>query len=86
MNRASNGSASGNLHILTYTGQKYKNFELEVDFTQQYVREMVMFGSKTPGQYVDYANPKSPDNPICVFVEYEGRRNANGNVVNSWQS
>ena len=82
-NRTNNGSISKKVFILTYTGQKYKNFELEVDFSQQYVREMVMFGSKTLGQYIDYANPKSPDNPVCVFVEYEGRRNATGNVVNT---
>lgn len=83
MNRSVNGSASNKLHVLTYTGKTYKNFELEVDFTQQYVREMVMFGSKTPGQYINYEDPHSTENPICVYVEYEGNRNANGNVVNT---
>ncbi len=83
MNRSQNGSASSKLHILTYTGKTYKNFELEVDFTQQYVREMIMFGSKKPGQYIDYAEPHSSENPICIYAEYEGNRNALGNVVNT---
>ena len=81
--RSKMGSESTELSILTYTGSKYKNFELEVDFTQQYVREMVLFGSKTLGQYIDYSNPKSEDTPVCVYAEYEGRRAAIGNVVNT---
>lgn len=82
-NRASQGSETSKLSILTYTGAKYKNFELEVDFSQQYAREMILFGSKTPGQYFNYEDAKSKDNPIAVFVEFEGRRNAMGNVANT---
>ena len=82
-NRTGNGGERGNLHILTYTGQTYRNFELEVDFSQEYAREMVLFGSQKPGQYIDYADPHSSDNPIAAFVEFEGRRNAIGNVVNT---
>ena len=82
-NRTSNGSEKNNLYILTYTGQTYTNFEAEVDFSQEWVREMILFGSQEPGQYINYAEPHSEDNPIGVFIEYEGRRNASGNVVNT---
>ena len=80
---SSSGSETAKLNILTYTGAKYKNFELEVDFSQQYAREMILFGSKTPAQYFNYEDVKSTDNPISVFVEFEGRRNAMGNIVNT---
>lgn len=42
-NRTSNGSEKNNLYILTYTGQTYTNFEAEVDFSQEWVREMILF-------------------------------------------
>ena len=82
-NRTSAGGETKKLSVLTYTGSKYTNFELEVDFSQQYAREMIMFGSKTPGQYINYEEPKGKDNPICVYVEFEGNRNAMGNVTNT---
>ncbi len=82
-NRGSNGSENSNLHILTYTGKQYKNFEAQVDFSQQYVRQMILFGSKEPGQYIDYADPHAATNPIAAYVEFEGNRNAIGNVVNT---
>lgn len=82
-NRAGNGSEKRNLYILTYTGRTYKNFEVELDFSQEYAREMILFGSRKPGQYIDYANPHSDENPIAAFVEFEGRRSAIGNVINT---
>ena len=54
-----------------------------MDFSQEYAREMILFGSQKPGQYINYAEPHSSDNPIAAFVEFEGRRNAIGNVVNT---
>ncbi len=82
-NRSTNGSENRNLYILTYTGRTYKNFELKVDVSQEYTRQMILFGSAKPGQYIDYANPKIKTNPIAAFVEFEGNRNAIGNVVNT---
>jgi len=81
--RSISGSESTELKMLTYNKETYKNFELEVEFTQNYSRMLVLFGAKNIGQYIDYSNPKSTDNPLAVFVEFEGNRNIIGNVKNT---
>ena len=81
--RAANGNETQNVAIMTYTGQKYKNFELEVDYSWHSTRMMVMFGSEKIGSYIDMNDFKSDKNPAAVFVEMEGVRNVIGNVRNT---
>lgn len=81
--RTVNGTEKTDLGILTYTGETYKNFELEVDYSWSSTRMMVMFGSEKAGQYVDLNHMKSNKNPVAVFVEMEGVRNVIGNVRNT---
>ncbi len=80
--RGENSYDTENVRILTYTGKKYKNFEAQIEFSQQWERTMILFGSQTPGQYIDFANPKAETNPVAVYSEIEGRRTAIGNVFN----
>ncbi len=78
-----NGDLKNELAILTYTGEQYQNFELEVEFQQYITRTMVMFGSKTPGAYIDLTDYRNKDNPVLAFVELEGVRTFVGNVINT---
>lgn len=81
--RTKQGSSTDNIALLTYTGETYKNFELEVEYTQHYNRVGVLFGSKEIGQYIDLNDVHSKNNPVAAFVEYEGIRNFIGNVKNT---
>lgn len=81
--RTTAGSYANNIAVLTYTGSTYNNFELEVDYTQQYSWMGVMFGSKEIGEYIDLNDPHNPDNPVIAYVEFEGFRNFMGNVRNT---
>ena len=77
---ATEGNNTQNLSILTYTGEKYKNFEVNVSFKQYYTRCMVLFGSENVGQYIfDDVNFKT-NNAVATYVEFEGKRVAMGNV------
>lgn len=78
VNRASEGSDTKNLSILTYTGETYRDFELEVDFSQYYTRCMVMFGSKKPGQYIFSDINYGLSGAVAAYVEFEGSRVAIG--------
>ena len=81
--RTQGGSSNKNVAILTYTGSTYKNFELEVEYTQHYNWVGVLFGSKEPGQYIDLNDVHSAENPTAAYVEYEGVRNFMGNIKNT---
>ena len=81
--RTQGGSSEKNVAILTYTGSTYKNFELEVEYTQHYNWVGVLFGSKEPGQYIDLNDVHSAENPTAAYVEYEGVRNFMGNIKNT---
>ena len=81
--RAVNGDQYKELAILTYAGEKYTNFEMEVEYTQQWQRMMVMFGSEKVGQYIDLKDIYAEKNPVAGFVEMEGVRNFIGNLVNA---
>ena len=81
--RAINGDQYKELAILTYTGEKYTNFELEVEYTQQWQRLMVLFGSEKVGQYIDLKDIYAASNPVAGYVEMEGVRNFIGNLINA---
>jgi len=81
--RAVNGDQYKELAILTYKGEKYTNFELEVEYTQQWQRMMVLFGSEKVGQYIDLKDIYAASNPVAGFVEMEGTRNFIGNLINA---
>lgn len=81
--RAINGTQYNDIAILTYTGETYKNFELEVEYTQQWQRMMVLFGSQEIGQYIDLNDIYAASNPVAGFVEMEGVRNFIGNLTNA---
>ncbi len=81
--RTPNGDLKRDLAILTYAGEKYKNFELEVDYTQNWGRTMVMFGTEKVGTYMDLEKLHEKSNPVLAFVEMEGVRNFVGNVKNT---
>lgn len=81
--RAVNGDQYKEIAILTYKGEKYTNFELEVEYTQQWQRMMVMFGSEKVGQYIDLKDIYAVTNPVAGFVEMEGVRNFIGNLTNA---
>ena len=81
--RSVNGDQYKELAILTYTGEKYTNFELEVEYTQQWQRMMVMFGSEKPGEYINLQDIYAKTNPVAGFVEMEGVRNFIGNLINA---
>ena len=81
--RAVNGDPYKELAILTYKGEKYTNFELEVEYTQQWQRMMVLFGSEKVGQYIDLKDIYAASNPVAGFVEMEGTRNFIGNLINA---
>lgn len=81
--RAVNGDQYKEIAILTYTGEKYTNFELEVEYTQQWQRMMVLFGSEKAGQYIDLKDIYAASNPVAGFVEMEGVRNFIGNLINA---
>ncbi|MBQ8804462.1 MAG: Ig-like domain-containing protein [Tyzzerella sp.] len=81
--RAVNGDQYKEIAILTYTGEKYTNFELEVEYTQQWQRMMVMFGSEKAGYYIDLNDLYAESNPVAGFVEMEGVRNFIGNLINA---
>ncbi len=83
--RAVAGDQYKELGIITYKGQKYKNFELEVEYSQQWQRMMVMFGSDKAGTgaYIDLKDIYAQANPVAGFVEMEGTRNFIGNLINA---
>lgn len=81
--RTVTGNESKNVAVMTYTGEQYKNFELEVDYSWHSSRMMVMFGSEKIGEYINLNDMKSDKNPAAVFVEMEGVRNVIGNVRNT---
>lgn len=81
--RAVNGDQYKEIAILTYKGEKYTNFELEVEYTQQWQRMMIMFGSEKVGQYIDLNDIYAVTNPVAGFVEMEGVRNFIGNLINA---
>lgn len=81
--RAVNGDQYKELAILTYKGEKYTNFELEVEYTQQWQRMMVLFGSEKVGQYIDLKDIYAASNPVAGFVEMEGVRSFIGNLINA---
>ena len=81
--RSVNGDQYKELAILTYKGEKYTNFELEVEYTQQWQRMMVMFGSEKVGAYIDLKDIYAETNPVAGFVEMEGTRNFIGNLINA---
>jgi len=81
--RAVNGDQYKEIAILTYTGEKYTNFELEVEYTQQWQRLMVMFGSDNVGEYINLNDIYATTNPVAGFVEMEGTRNFIGNLTNA---
>ena len=81
--RAVNGDQYKEIAILTYKGEKYTNFELEVEYTQQWQRMMVMFGSEKVGQYINLKDIYAASNPVAGFVEMEGVRNFIGNLINA---
>ena len=81
--RAVNGDQYKEVAIFSYAGEKYTNFELEVEYTQQWQRLMVLFGSEKPGQYIDLKDIYAKTNPVAGFVEMEGTRNFIGNLINA---
>ena len=81
--RAVNGDQYKEVAIFSYAGEKYTNFELEVEYTQQWQRLMVLFGSEKPGQYIDLKDIYAKTNPVAGFVEMEGTRNFIGNLKNA---
>ncbi len=81
--RTVEGDQYNNIAILTYTGEKYENFELEVDYTQSWKRMMVLFGSEKAGEYINLNDIYATTNPVAAFVEMEGTRNFIGNLRNA---
>ena len=81
--RAVNGTEYKDIGILTYMGETYINFELEVEYSQQWQRMMVMFGSEKAGAYIDLNDIYAESNPVAAFVEMEGTRNLLGNLINA---
>ena len=74
------GNDTNNLSILTYVGEKYENFEVNLSFKQYYTRCMLLFGSQEPGQYIfDDINLKT-NSAVAAYVEFEGRRVAIGGL------
>lgn len=81
--RAVNGDTYKEIAILTYNREAYVNFELEVEYTQQWQRLMVLFGSEKVGSYIDLNDIYAESNPVAAYVEMEGVRNFIGNLRNA---
>ena len=79
------GTQYKEIGILTYKGEKYVNFELEVEYSQAWQRMMVLFGSDKAGvgSYIDLKDIYAETNSVAGFVEMEGTRNFIGNLINA---
>ena len=64
--RAVNGDTYKEIAILTYNREAYVNFELEVEYTQQWQRLMVLFGSEKVGSYIDLNDIYAESNPVAA--------------------